>query len=42
MSTDAGRVVLLAGGTGGGKLAAGLQELVGERLTDVVNTADDL
>jgi LPPG:FO 2-phospho-L-lactate transferase len=42
VSTDAGRVVLLAGGTGGGKLAAGLQELVGERLTVVVNTADDL
>ena len=37
-----GSVVLLAGGTGGGKLAAGLQELVGERLTVVVNTADDL
>jgi len=36
------RVVLLAGGTGGGKLAAGMQELLGERLTVVVNTADDL
>jgi LPPG:FO 2-phospho-L-lactate transferase len=35
-------VVLLAGGTGGGKLAAGLQELLGEDLAVVVNTADDL
>ena len=35
-------VVLLAGGTGGGKLAAGLQDLLGEQLTVVVNTADDL
>jgi LPPG:FO 2-phospho-L-lactate transferase len=35
-------VVLLAGGTGGGKLAAGLQELLGENLAVVVNTADDL
>ncbi|HYU59716.1 MAG TPA: 2-phospho-L-lactate transferase [Solirubrobacterales bacterium] len=35
-------VVLLAGGTGGGKLAAGLQDVVGEDLTVVVNTADDL
>ena len=34
--------VLLAGGTGGGKLAAGLQELLGEDLTVVANTADDL
>jgi LPPG:FO 2-phospho-L-lactate transferase len=36
------RVALLAGGTGGGKLAAGLQELVGEGLAAVVNTADDV
>ena len=36
------RVVLLAGGTGGGKLAAGLQELLGERLTVIANTADDI
>ena len=39
---SAGNVVLLAGGTGGGKLAAGLQDLLGERLTVVANTADDL
>ena len=36
------RVVLLAGGTGGGKLAAGLQETLGEELTAIVNTADDV
>lgn len=36
------RVVCLAGGVGGAKLAHGLQTLVGERLTVVVNTADDL
>jgi LPPG:FO 2-phospho-L-lactate transferase len=35
-------VVLLAGGTGGGKLAAGLQEMLGEELTAIVNTADDV
>jgi len=34
-------VVLLAGGTGGGKLAAGLQDVLGEELTVVVNTGDD-
>ena len=36
------RVVLLAGGVGGAKLAHGLQAQVGDRLTVVVNTADDL
>lgn len=35
------RVVLLAGGTGGAKLAAGMQDLVGERLTVIANSADD-
>jgi LPPG:FO 2-phospho-L-lactate transferase len=35
-------VVELAGGVGGSKLAHGLQQLLGERLTVVVNTADDL
>ena len=40
--TRAGRVVLLAGGVGGAKLAHGLQARVGDRLTVVVNTADDL
>lgn len=36
------QVVALAGGVGGAKLAAGLQAHLGERLTVVVNTADDL
>jgi LPPG:FO 2-phospho-L-lactate transferase len=35
------RVALLAGGTGGGKLAAGLQDVVGDGLAAIVNTADD-
>ena len=35
------RVVELAGGVGGAKLAEGLQAVVAERLTVVVNTADD-
>ena len=36
------RVVLLAGGVGGARLAHGLQTHLGDRLTIVVNTADDL
>ncbi len=36
------RVVALAGGTGGAKLAAGLQDLVGADLTVVANTGDDI
>lgn len=35
------RVALLAGGTGGAKLAAGMQELLGDGLSVVANTADD-
>ena len=35
-------VVLLSGGTGGAKLARGLYELVGEELTVVANTGDDI
>jgi LPPG:FO 2-phospho-L-lactate transferase len=35
-------VVALAGGTGGAKLAAGLQELVGEGLTVIANSGDDV
>jgi LPPG:FO 2-phospho-L-lactate transferase len=35
------RVALLSGGTGGAKLAAGLQERLGSRLSVIVNTADD-
>ena len=37
-----GRVVLLAGGVGGAKLAHGLQSHLGSGLSVVVNTADDL
>jgi LPPG:FO 2-phospho-L-lactate transferase len=36
------RVALLAGGVGGAKLAGGLQTHLGDRLTVVVNTGDDL
>ncbi|MDA9459568.1 2-phospho-L-lactate transferase [Bradyrhizobium sp. CCBAU 21359] len=36
-----GRVVALCGGVGGAKLAIGLQHVLGERLTVVVNVADD-
>jgi LPPG:FO 2-phospho-L-lactate transferase len=36
------RCALLAGGTGGAKLAAGMQELLGEGLAVIANTADDV
>jgi LPPG:FO 2-phospho-L-lactate transferase len=36
------KVALLAGGTGGAKLAAGLQELLGSDLTVIANTGDDI
>ena len=35
------RVALLAGGTGGAKLAAGVQDLIGGQLAVIANTADD-
>jgi len=35
-------VALLVGGTGGGKLAEGLQQVIGDRLTAIVNTGDDV
>ena len=35
------RVALLAGGTGGAKLAAGMQELIASDLAVIANTADD-
>jgi LPPG:FO 2-phospho-L-lactate transferase len=35
------RVALLAGGTGGAKLAAGVQDIVGGELAVIANTADD-
>jgi LPPG:FO 2-phospho-L-lactate transferase len=37
-----GPVVVLAGGVGGAKLAHGLQAHLGDRLTVIVNTGDDL
>ena len=36
------RAVVLAGGTGGAKLAAGMQEVLGEGLSVIANTADDI
>jgi len=36
------RVALLAGGTGGAKLAAGVQDEVGPELTVIANTGDDV
>jgi len=36
------RVALLAGGTGGAKLAAGMQEEIGSELTVIANTGDDV
>jgi LPPG:FO 2-phospho-L-lactate transferase len=36
------RVALLAGGTGGAKLAAGIQEEIGADLAVIANTADDV
>src|SRR5580693_748706 len=35
-------VVMLAGGTGGAKLARGMLEVVGERLVVIANTGDDV
>jgi LPPG:FO 2-phospho-L-lactate transferase len=35
------KLTLLAGGTGGAKLAAGVQELIGSDLAVIANTADD-
>jgi LPPG:FO 2-phospho-L-lactate transferase len=36
------RCVVLAGGTGGAKLAAGMHDVLGEGLTVIANTADDI
>jgi LPPG:FO 2-phospho-L-lactate transferase len=36
------RCVILAGGTGGAKLAGGLQSILGEGLSVIANTADDI
>src|SRR4051812_49762214 len=35
-------VILLSGGTGGAKLARGLQEVVGDKLVVIANTGDDV
>lgn len=35
------RIAVLAGGTGGAKLAAGLQEVIGSNLSVIANTGDD-
>jgi LPPG:FO 2-phospho-L-lactate transferase len=37
-----GRCVVLAGGTGGAKLAAGMQDVLGDGLSVIANTADDI
>ena len=37
-----GRCVVLAGGTGGAKLAAGMQDLLGAGLSVIANSADDI
>jgi LPPG:FO 2-phospho-L-lactate transferase len=39
--TGIDRCVVLAGGTGGAKLAAGVQDLLGDALSVIANTADD-
>ncbi len=36
------KIALLAGGTGGAKLAAGMQEEIGDGLSVIVNTGDDI
>ena len=36
------KTVLLAGGTGGAKLAAGMQDVIGEELSVIANTGDDI
>jgi LPPG:FO 2-phospho-L-lactate transferase len=36
------RAVLLAGGTGGAKLAAGMQDVIGDGLSVIANTGDDI
>jgi LPPG:FO 2-phospho-L-lactate transferase len=35
-------VVLLAGGTGGAKLARGMLDVLGDELTVIANTGDDI
>jgi LPPG:FO 2-phospho-L-lactate transferase len=40
--SEVSRCVVLAGGTGGAKLASGMQDLLGSGLSVVANTADDI
>jgi LPPG:FO 2-phospho-L-lactate transferase len=40
--SEIGRCVVLAGGSGGAKLASGMQQLLGEGLSVIANTADDV
>jgi LPPG:FO 2-phospho-L-lactate transferase len=40
--SELSRCVVLAGGTGGAKLAAGMQDVLGSGLTVLANTADDI
>lgn len=40
--SDNGKVVVLAGGTGGAKLARGMLDIAGEDLVVIANTADDI
>jgi LPPG:FO 2-phospho-L-lactate transferase len=40
--SELNRCVILAGGTGGAKLAAGLQDVLGAGLSVIANTADDI
>ncbi len=40
--SDNGKVVVLAGGTGGAKLARGMLDVAGEDLVVIANTADDI
>ena len=42
LGVDGVRVALLAGGTGGAKLGAGMQEEIGADLTVIANTGDDI
>jgi LPPG:FO 2-phospho-L-lactate transferase len=41
-SPDSAPVVVLAGGTGGAKLARGLLDVVGDALVVIANTGDDV
>ena len=40
--SSSGPVVVLAGGTGGAKLARGMRDVVGDDLVVIANTGDDV